>query len=343
MKIVFMGTPDFAAASLRRLYSEGMEIAAVFTQPDKPQNRGLKLAASPVKELALTHGTPVYQPATLRDGEALSSLKAINPDLIAVVAYGKLLPPGILALPRLGCINIHGSLLPKYRGAAPVQWAVLNGETTTGVTSMYLAEAMDAGDIILTRETAIREGETAGALYDRLALLGAELLSETIAALKSGTAPRIPQDEALVTYAPPLSKTMAPIDWTKSTREILCQIRGLNPWPVATADLGGVSFKVYKAIPGMGAGQNAPGTLIQAGRDGIEVAPGSIIATGREGIEVATGSIISTGREGIEVACEGGSVIITELQAAGGKRMPASDYLRGHPIGPKPAGDAPCP
>jgi methionyl-tRNA formyltransferase len=328
MKIVFMGTPDFAAASLRRLYSDGMELAAVFTQPDKPQNRGLKLTASPVKELALTHGTPVYQPATLRDGEAIQILRAINPDLIVIVAYGKLLPPDILALPRLGCINIHGSLLPKYRGSAPIQWAVLKGESITGVTSMYLAEAMDAGDIIFKRETAIREGETAGELYDRLAVLGAELLSVTIAALRSGTAPRIPQDEALVTFAPPLSKAMSPIDWTKSAREILCQIRGLNPWPVATADLGGVSFKVYKAIPGMGTGQNAPGTLIHAGREGIEVAPGSII---------------TTGREGFEVACEGGSVIITELQAAGGKRMPASDYLRGHPIGPTPAGDTQCP
>jgi methionyl-tRNA formyltransferase len=302
MNIVFMGTPSFAAASLQRLYEDGRQIAAVFTQPDKPKSRGMKMTPSPVKELATAHQTPVYQPATLRDGEALRLLEALKPDLIAVVAYGKLLPPDILALPRLGCINIHGSLLPKYRGSAPVQWAVLNGEKTTGVTSMYMAEAMDAGDMIYQKETAIGETETAGAVYDRLALLGAVLLSETIDSLIMGNAPRIRQDEALVTYAPPLTKEMAPIDWTKSSRDILCQIRGLNPWPVATAELGGIAFKIFGAIPGAATYQKVPGTLLCAGNSGIEV------------------------------ACGDGTVLITELQAPGSKRMAAADYLRGHPL-----------
>jgi methionyl-tRNA formyltransferase len=302
MKIVFMGTPDFAAASLERLYSDGREVTAVFTQPDKPKNRGLKLAASPVKELAQSRGTPIYQPATLRDGEALRQLEALKPDLIAVVAYGKLLPKEILTLPKYGCVNIHGSLLPKYRGAAPVQWAVLNGETTTGVTSMYMAEEMDAGDIIFKKETAIGDEETAGELYDRLAALGAVLLGETIDAIEGGAAPRIPQDHQQATFAPPLRKEQAPIDWTRTAREILCQIRGLNPWPVATAELAGVCFKIYKAVPGQPAGTQPPGSLIAAGKGGIEV------------------------------ACRDGSIVIAELQAPGGKRMAAADYLRGHPI-----------
>lgn len=302
MKIVFMGTPEFAAASLERLYSDGREIQVVFTQPDKPKNRGLKLTASPVKLLAERHGTPVYQPVSLRDGEALRQLEALKPDLITVVAYGKLLPPEILTLPKYGCINIHGSLLPKYRGSAPVQWAVLNGETTTGVTSMYMAEEMDAGDIILTKETVIGEDETAGELYNRLAGLGALLLGETIDAIISCTAPRIPQDDKQATFAPPLRKEQSPLDWTKTAREILCQIRGLNPWPVATAELAGVCFKIYKAAPGQSAGTQPPGSLIGAGKNGIEV------------------------------ACRDGSVVITELQAPGGKRMAAADYLRGHPL-----------
>ncbi len=302
MKIVFMGTPAFAAVSLDRLYSDRYDIRAVFTQPDKQQNRGMKLGISPVKELALKHRTPVFQPHTLKDGAAADKLRELRPDVISVVAYGKLLPPEILSLPSCGCINIHGSILPKYRGAAPVQWAVLNGEKMTGVTSMYLAPEMDAGDIIMTKTTEIGEEETAGVLYDRLGVLGAALLSETIQAIDSGTAPRVKQNDADATYAPPLTKEMSPICWSKTAREILCHIRGLNPWPVATTEIGGAVFKIFKAA----------GTGNSAG--------------------MTPGSIIKAGHDGIEIACAGGSVVVEELQAPGGRRMAAADYLRGHPL-----------
>ncbi len=297
-----MGTPEFAVESLNRLYSDGYDITGVLTQPDKLKNRGLKLGISAVKELALKHGTPIFQPQTLRDGAAADRLRQMKPDLIAVVAYGKLLPQEILSLPALGCINIHGSILPKYRGSAPIQRAVLNGETITGVTSMYMAPEMDAGDIILTRTTEIGEEETAGELFDRLAVLGADLLSETIRAIADGTAPRIKQNDADATYAPPLNKEMSPIDWTKSVREILCHIRGLNPWPVATTEINGAVFKVYKA----------------AGTERLA--------------ELPPGNILDAGRDGIEMTCADGTVIIKELQAPGGRRMAAADYLRGHPI-----------
>lgn len=302
MKIVFMGTPDFAAESLSRLYSGSHDICAVFTQPDKQLGRGMKVGISPVKALALEHHTPVFQPTTLRDGTAIRELKTLDPDLIAVVAYGKILPQDILSLPPCGCINIHGSILPKYRGAAPVQRAVLNGEKITGVTSMYMAPEMDAGDIILTKTTEIGENETAGELYGRLAVLGAELLSETIDAIKNGTAPRVRQNEEDVTFAPPLTKEMSPIDWTKTVDEITCQIRGLNPWPVATAEIAGMFFKVFKGI----------GKKNQVG--------------------MPPGSIVKADREGIELACADGTVIIKEIQVAGGRRMAAADYLRGHPL-----------
>jgi methionyl-tRNA formyltransferase len=218
------------------------------------------------------------------------------------VAYGKLLPKEILNLPPLGCINIHGSILPKYRGSAPIQWAVLNGEKTTGVTSMYMAEAMDAGDMIMVKQTDIGDYETSGALYERLSILGAELLGETVAAIAAGTASRTPQNDAEATFAPPLTKELSPIDWTKTAREITCLIRGLNPWPLATAEISGTSFKIYSAEMKLGK------TVKQSG------------------------TIVSAGKEGIEIACADGSVIIKELQAPGGKRMAAADYLRGHPI-----------
>ena len=302
MKIVFMGTPDFAVKSLERLYTDGCDIAAVFTQPDKPKNRGMKMVMSPVKELALEKGTRIYQPQSLKDGEALEILKSLSPDLIAVVAYGKLLPREILQLPKLGCVNIHGSILPKYRGSAPIQWAVLNGEHETGVTSMYMAEAMDAGDIIMIKKTKIGDDETSGALYDRLGGLGAGLLSETVSAIENGTAGRTKQNDDEATYAPPLRKDMSPIIWDKPSGAVICQIRGLNPWPAATAEIGGINFKVYKAVMTGNETKAKPGTLLNAGKDGIEI------------------------------ACSDGTVIIKELQAPGGKRMNASDYLRGHPL-----------
>lgn len=302
MRILFMGTPDFAAASLKALYDAGHEIVGVFTQPDKPQNRGMKLVPSPVKKLALENGTAVYQPVTLRDGEAEKTIRELNPELIAVVAYGRILPTEILEIPPLGCINIHGSILPKYRGSAPIQWAVLNGEKRTGVTAMYMAKEMDAGDIIDIAETEIGETETSGELFDRLMVMGAELLVKTVSSIAAGTATRTPQDHSAATFAPPIKKDLCPIDWNVSGREILNKICGLDPWPVATAEIAGVLFKIYRAQP-----QPEP--------------------CGAE-----PGTIISADKHGIRIACADGSVLITELQAAGGRRMAAGDYLRGHPI-----------
>ena len=297
-----MGTPDFAVPSLKRLYSDGHEIACVYTQPDKARKRGMKVSHSPVKEVALAHGTPVFQPASLRDGNVCSELKALQCDLVAVVAYGKLLPVEILATPPLGCINIHGSLLPKYRGAAPVQWAVINGEHETGVTSMHMAEELDAGDILFAKKTVIGNDETAEVLYNRLSILGAELLGETVDALSRGGVAANPQNEADATYAPPLSKDMSPIDWTKTAFHIKCAVRGLTPWPVATTSFGGTVFKVFT----------------------VEIEENS---TGK-----MPGEIILADQNGIKVACSDAAIVIKELQAPGGKRMNASDYLRGHTL-----------
>ena len=228
-----MGTPDFAVASLRRLVEDGHEVVGVFTQPDKPKNRGMKLTFSPVKEYALTQDLTVYQPLKMRDGEALGILRELAPELIVVAAYGKILPQEILDLPQYGCINVHSSLLPKYRGAAPINWAILNGERVTGVSIMYMVAALDAGDVIRTVSTEIDEREDAAALTLRLSELGAQALSETISTLADGTAKRTPQDESAFTYAPMLDRSLSPIDWTRSAREIDCQVRGLIPWPCA--------------------------------------------------------------------------------------------------------------
>ena len=301
MRIVFMGTPDFALASLRRLVEDGHEIVGVFTQPDKPKNRGMKLTFSPVKEYALTKNLAVYQPLSMRGGEALGILKELAPELIVVAAYGKILPEEILTLPKYGCINVHSSLLPKYRGAAPINWAILNGEHVTGVSIMYMVSALDAGDVIRAVSTEIGEQEDAAALTARLAELGARALSETIPTLADGTASRTPQDESAFTYAPMLDRTLSPIDWTKSAREIDCQVRGLIPWPCAAVSVDGKAVKVYAASLGEET-SDAPGTMRAVKR-------------------------------GLSVACgDGRSLIITQLQAEGGKRMAAADYLRGHPV-----------
>lgn len=300
MKILFMGTPEFAECSLRRLYGDGHDICGVFTQPDKPRNRGMKLSASPVKLLALEHNTPVFQPKTLRDGEALRQIEVLKPELIAVVAYGKILPPEILTLPEFGCVNVHASKLPKYRGAAPIQWAILNGEQESGVTTMYMAEEMDTGDVIAVKITPIGEAETSGELFSRLMVLGAELLSETVSALAEGRAVRRPQNHDDATYAPPLTKELSPISWDRPAGEILNQIRGLDPWPVASCKFMSEKFKIFKAEK----------------TDNITTLP--------------PGTIISQGKNGLEVSCLDGTVMIKELQAAGGKRMQAADYLKGH-------------
>ena len=250
MRILFMGTPDFAVASLKRLVEDGHDICGVFTQPDKPKNRGHKLTFSPVKEYALTQNLAVYQPLKMRDGEAMSFVESLAPELIVVAAYGKILPEDILNYPKYGSINVHSSLLPKYRGAAPINWAILDGEAETGVSIMYMAKELDAGDVILQKTTAIGEDEDALALTTRLAELGAEALSEAVEALKNGTAGRTPQDGSRQTYASMLSKEMSPIDWGRSARAISCQVRGLIPWPCAFTELAGQRFKVYRTAPG---------------------------------------------------------------------------------------------
>ncbi len=303
MRIVFMGTPDFAACSLQKLIDEGFEIAGVFCQPDKPRDRGHRLVPCAVKQTAQAAGLPVYQPSALRDGEALGILQGLAPDLIAVVAYGKLLPDDILALPAYGCVNVHGSLLPRYRGSAPIQRAVLNGDEVTGVTTMYMSSGMDEGDVIFCDKTAIGEDETSGALFDRLAPMGAALLVKTIQAIQAGAAPRTPQDGTHATYAPPLTKGEAPIDWTKPVGAVLKHIYGMQPWPCATARLGGTDFKIFRGEAAGRAPAKAPGTVISAGKAGIEVACG-----------------------------DGHTLLVTELQAAGGKRMTAGAYLLGHPM-----------
>jgi methionyl-tRNA formyltransferase len=301
MKIVYMGTPGFAVAPLERLYGDGRDVVGVFTQPDKPRNRGMKLSFSPVKEVAIANGTPVYQPLSLKDSGTVDILRGLKCELIVVVAYGKLLPRQVLELPSLGCVNIHASLLPRYRGAAPIQWAVLNGERETGVTSMYMDEELDAGDILYTKKTAIGDNETAEELYFRLSALGAGLLSETIYAVSRGEAVRVPQNHSEATYAPLLKKDMSPIDWTKTAQVIKCKVRGLIPWPIATTTINGAIVKVFS---------------VEAGNK----------------TEKSPGEIVNAGQSGIEVACADGTVIIKELQPPGGKRMAAADYLRGHPI-----------
>ena len=303
MRIVFMGTPDFAAASLEKLLEEKFDIVGVFTQPDKPRGRGMELSVSPVKELALRHGLPVYQPTKMRDGTALAILEKLRPDILAVVAYGRILPDEMLALPRYGAVNVHGSLLPKYRGAAPIQWAVLNGDTVTGVSTMYLASEMDTGDVIYSEKTEIGEFETSGELFDRLMLMGAELLVKTLRDIEAGIAPRTPQDHSKASYVKMLDKSLCPIRWEQTPRGVIKQIYGLQPWPVATMELNGSVYKVFAAEYTDTRTGKAPGTLVAADEKGIEIA-----------------------------CADGETIRITQLQAPGKKRMAAADFLRGHPL-----------
>ena len=272
MRIVFMGTPDFAAASLRKLLDERFDVVGVFTQPDKPRGRGMELSFSPVKELALAHGLPVYQPEKMRDGTAYEQVKALSPDILVVVAYGRILPDDILALPRYGAVNVHGSLLPRYRGAAPIQWAVLNGDEVTGVSTMYLASEMDTGDVIYTAETPIGEFETSGELFDRLMDMGADLLARTLRDIERGIAPRTPQDHSQASYVSQLDKSLCPIDWNKSPRAVVKWIYGLQPWPVATMELEGAVYRVFAAEYTNTHTQMQPGQVVSAGKRGIEVA-----------------------------------------------------------------------
>ncbi|MEH2935094.1 methionyl-tRNA formyltransferase [Acutalibacter sp. JLR.KK004] len=299
MRIIFMGTPDFAVPSLQALLDRQDEVCAVFTQPDKPKGRGHKLAPPPVKELALRHSLPVYQPATLRKEEVQAQIRALAPEAIVVVAYGKILPQAVLDIPPLGCINVHGSLLPKYRGAAPIQWAVINGEQTTGVTTMFMGAGVDTGDMLLRRETAIGPEETAGQLFDRLKDMGAQLLGETLTGLEKGELRPVPQNHEEATLAPMLQKELSQIDWSRPAEEIHNLIRGLNPWPCASAMLDGRRLKLL----------------------GSQVAEASG-APGEARCE-----------EGELLACCGEkALMITELQTPEGKRMSGKSYLLGHPL-----------
>ena len=304
MRIVFMGTPAFAVPSLEKLIEAGHSVVGVFSQPDKPKNRGMKLLPTPVKECALAHGVPVFQPTKLRDGTALEQIRALDPELIVVAAYGRILPDEILNYPARGCINVHSSLLPRYRGAAPINWAILNGDEETGVTIMHMAHDLDAGDIIDQVRTPIDPDEDAETLYGRLAGLGGELLLRVVENLEAGTARRIPQDPTQVTLAPMLSRELSPVDWSRSARQIHDQVRGLSPWPAATTDaITGDTMKLCRTQ-----------------------------VTG-ETTSAKPGTVVSAGKQGIDMACGGGTVLrILELQAAGKKRMRAADYLRGNPL-----------
>lgn len=304
MRIVFMGTPEFAVPSLESLHRAGHQVVGVFTQPDKPKNRGMKLTASPVKEFALSKSIPVFQPATLRDGAALETLRELAPELIVVAAYGKLLPDEILTLPKMGCINVHSSLLPKFRGAAPINWAILAGERETGVTIMHMAHDLDAGDVILAARTEIGENETAPELYDRLALMGGTLVVQAVEQLAQGTAPRQLQDESQVTLAPMLSRDMSPMDFTRPAEALHAQVRGLLPWPAATTVLGGVRCKVLASrLTGESAGNKAPGTVAQADKNGLKLVCG-----------------------------DGKMLELVTIQPDGKKAMAAAAFLSGHPL-----------
>ncbi|MEG1942531.1 MAG: methionyl-tRNA formyltransferase [Angelakisella sp.] len=296
MRIVFMGTPDFAVPCLQRLLDDGHEVAGVFTQPDKPRDRGYTLCPPPVKVLAQERGVPVFQPTKLRDGRALAQLRQLAPELVVVVAYGRILPKELLDCPPYGCVNIHGSLLPKYRGAAPIQWTVLNGDKLGGVTSMYMAEGMDTGDMLLTVDTPVGENETGGELYERLAPMGADCLSATIRHIETDTVIRTPQNEAEATAAPMLDKAMGAVDFSLAAPRLHNLIRGLNPWPSVTVTLpDGKHLKLHRSllVPGSG----GAGELLDAKR--------------------------------LIVACGEGALELTEVQPEGKGRMSGSDFMRG--------------
>lgn len=297
MKILFMGTPDFAAESLKALISDNRDVAAVISQPNKPKNRGMKVVNTPVFQVAEDAGIPVFQPETLKNGAIEELLKDVNPDIIVVVAYGKLLPEYVLNYPKYGCINIHGSLLPKYRGAAPIQFSILKGESETGVTSMYMAKGMDTGDMILKKSIAIKESDNAGILHDKLATLGAELLLETLDAIENGTAPREVQNETEATYATQLTKEMGNVCWENDASDIINLIRGLDPWPCAYSFANGKRFKIYTSKKEE-----------QSGKAG-------------EILEIS---------DSLLVACGSGSIRIFEVQFENKKRMRVGDFVRGN-------------
>jgi methionyl-tRNA formyltransferase len=303
IRTVFMGTPDFALETLQGLIDAGLDLVGIYTQPDRPKGRGKKLAAPPVKELALEHNIPVFQPQKLRATEAVAELQELAPDLIVVVAYGQILPQSVLDIPRLGCINVHASLLPKYRGAAPINKAVVDGETETGVTTMQMDIGLDTGDMLIKKSIAIGPNETAGELHDRLALVGREAMDETIVQLLDGSLVAEKQDDTLTCYASMMKKEDGFIDWSRTATEVHNQVRGLAPWPGAYTSLHGEVLKLAETVLSEGEG--------------------------------ALGEVLSADADVVVVACGEGAVLIGALQLPGKKRLPAADFLRGQPL---PAG-----
>lgn len=296
-----MGTPDFAVPSLRALVDHGYEVVGVFCQPDRPKGRGHKLAACPVKELAQSAGIPVFQPERIKREEGVAMLKSCAPDLCVTAAFGQLLSQEILDIPPLGTINVHSSLLPKHRGSAPINWSIIKGDPVTGVTTMFTDKGMDTGDILLTRETPIGSAENAGELTDRLAVMGAQLLIETIRALEAGTLARTPQDHAAATYEPKMDKELGRIDWSKSAQELDWLVRGTTPWPGAFTTLGEQTIKVFELDILDGPASGAPGEIVAA-----------------------------DAKRGLVVSCGDHDVALAQIQMPGAKRMNAKDYLRGH-------------
>ncbi len=316
MKIVFMGTPDFAEKSLEAIYSAGHEILGVVTNPDKPKGRGMKMIASPVKEFATEKNLNVFQPLKIRGNiEFLEEIKKLNPDVICVVAYGKILPKDLLDIPKLGCINVHGSLLPKYRGAAPIQWAVLNGDKKTGITTMYMDEGMDTGDMILKEEVEIGEDETTGELWNRLSLIGAKLLVETLKKIEDGTAPRIKQ-EGEFTLAPMLNKEIAKIDWeNQAANEIMNLVRGLNPIMGAYTFINDKKIKIWKASI----------LTFEEFKEEYEI---------NEEIEIKENGkiILQDSKKGLYIKAKDGIIKVLEIQGENAKRMATSEFLRGNTL-----------
>lgn len=302
MRVIFMGTPDFAVPSLEALLTKH-EVVLVVTQPDKPKGRGKKMVPTPVKACALEHGIPVLQPEKVKEPEFVEQLRSYEPDLIAVTAFGQILSEPILEMPKYGCINVHGSLLPKYRGAAPMQWSIIDGEKVTGITTMYMAKGLDSGDMLLKAEVEITDEDTFATIHDKMAVTGANLLLDTLDQLEAGTLERIPQDHDAATYAPMITKETGHIDWSKNRQDIINLIRGLNPVPAAYTIYEEEVLKIFGAVI----------SDVQAD-------------------DAANGEIVAVVKKGFVVKCGDGCLLITEVQARGGKRMMTDAYLRGHAV-----------
>ncbi len=302
LRTVFMGTPAFAVSTLRTVLTSGVNLVGVYTQPDRPKGRGNVLTPPPVKVLAQEHGIPVFQPFKLREPAAVEELRRLAPDLVVVVAFGQILPKSVLEIPRHGCINVHASLLPKYRGASPINKAIMDGESVTGITTMLMDVGLDTGPMLVKKSIPIGEEETAGELHDRLALLGAETMAETLDRLFAGTLAPQPQDDALSTYAPMLKKEDGRIDWSRPAREIHNQVRGLDPWPGAYTFLRGETLKIARTA--VENGEGAPGTVVAVGADGVRI------------------------------ACGQGVLRVGELQLPGKKRLAAGEFLKGRALAP---------